>query len=412
LTTLARHLEMPILFLVLGLFAAGACSSPSPETNESATEAAPTAQANEVRLDEAATRRIGVRVEPLRRAEVSDALEVPGSIVLDEDRTARVGALVEGVVREWKARVGSRVKKGDILALLHSHEVHDAEWRFRQAYTDLGRARSQLELARSRQARAERMLELKAGSIAQVQDAEAEMNAAEAAVAAAQSAIERSEAHLSFLGLDPKMMPSGDDAHGEGEDDAHLVPVRAPDDGIIVERHASIGAVAIPSDPLFVVSDLSRLWAIGEVPEEVLAGVRLGLPVSVEVRAYPGRSFPARVTYIEHMLDPETRTAQVRCEVANSGGVLKAEMYAVLRIGSGETTSLLTIAADAVQDVDGQAIAFVETEPNVFQARPIQAGKRFEDQIEIIEGLREGEDIVVEGAFRLKSEMLKSRFSD
>jgi RND family efflux transporter MFP subunit len=190
-----------------------------------------------------------------------------------------------------------------------------------------------------------------------------------------------------------------------------LLEIRSPISGTILERPVSQGAVVTPSDTLYVISDLSRLWIIAQVPERQLSLVRNGMTVDVAVTAYPGRTFSARVLQVENRLDPETRTVQLRCEIANPRGELKTEMYVNLVLRSPSGTPAVVVPATAVQQTDGEHLVFVPEGEGQFRARRVEAGRQSGSQIEILQGVAEGEQIVVEGSFSLKSELLKSQMS-
>jgi RND family efflux transporter MFP subunit len=189
----------------------------------------------------------------------------------------------------------------------------------------------------------------------------------------------------------------------------HLIEVLSPVSGTILDRTVSQGAVVTPSESLYVISDLSRLWVIAQVPEQHLSLLRKGLAVDVSVRAYPGKVFPARITNIGDSLDPETRTVEVRCELSNPGRQLKTEMFATLKIrGAGSSQATVT-PISALQHVDDEEIMFVQEGENAFRARRVQTGRHSDSVVEIVSGLQPGEKVVITGAFHLKSELLKGQ---
>jgi cobalt-zinc-cadmium efflux system membrane fusion protein len=131
--------------------------------------------------------------------------------------------------------------------------------------------------------------------------------------------------------------------------------------------------------------------------------------VEVSVRAYPGKTFPARVTNIRDSLDPETRTVEVRCELNNPGRRFKTEMFATLNIHAGAGREAVVAPLSALQNVDGEETLFVPEGEHAFRARRVEVGRRSGSVVEILNGLRPGEKIVVNGAFHLKSELLKAQ---
>ncbi len=406
-----RSLNAALLaFAVAGCLGLGGCSEPAAET---AVVAPAAADPDLIRLDPAAVEAANITVATAETAALEEELRVSGRITVNENATATVGSFTEGVLVECCESVGTRVERGQLLARLHSHEIHDAEAQFWQSRAELQRSQAELEYAQQAHKRASRLYELKAGSLQQVQEAEVKLRGAETAIDFTKAAVERAENHLRFLGLPPEQLPGAAEQHGRETEEAHerrhLIPVRSPIAGTIVERAASQGAVVTPSDPMYVVSNLSRLWVIAQVPEEHLASLRGGMPVEVFVRAYPNRAFPARVTRIADSLDPDTRTVQVRCDLANPRGELKTEMYATLVFRTGTGQPSVVIPLSAVQQVDDADVVFVPADGGQFRARRVETGRQSASKIEILGGLEPGEQLVVEGSFHLKSEMLKGR---
>ncbi len=389
------------------------CSAPEAETEPAAeaeaieTEAAP--DPGLIRLDEEAIRIADITLADVETGKLERELQVSGRITVNEDDTARVGSFAEGVVVECCESVGTDVEKGQVLARLHSHEVHDAEASYWQARAELKRRQTELQFAQETYKRASRLHELKAGSLQQVQEAETKLRSAEMFLEIARAGVKRTEIHLRYLGLSPERLPSAAGEHHRAHEEEHLIEVRSPVPGTIIERMVSPGAVVAASDSLYVISDLRRLWVIAQVPEQHLSSLRNGQAVKVSVRAYPGRTFPARITYIGDALDPETRTVEVRCELSNPGRRLKREMFATLTIGAGGGREAVVAPLAALQNVDGEEVLFVPEGETSFRVRRVQVGRHSDSVVEIVSGLRAGEMVVVNGAFRLKSELLKAR---
>jgi cobalt-zinc-cadmium efflux system membrane fusion protein len=291
--------------------------------------------------------------------------------------------------------------------------VHDAESSHRRAHEELQRARADLEYAKQLHSRASRLYELKAGSLQQAQEAETSLRRGETTFRIAEAELQRAESHLRYLGFDPPDLEHPEkkqapESHESGHD-THLLEVRSPVSGTVMERPASQGTVVTPSDTLYVISDLSQLWVMAQVPEQQLASIREGMTADVSVAAYPGRTFTARVIRVEDTLDPETRTVQVRCAIANPGRELKTEMYVTLVFRTGSGQQVIVVPAPAVQQIDDAHVVFVPGGEGEFRARHVEAGRQSGDKIEILQGLSEGDKVVVGGSFSLKSEMLKSR---
>ncbi len=389
------------------------CSTPAAEAEPAAeTEPAEADAAHDaglIRLDEEAIRIAGITLAEAETGKLEIELQVPGRITINQDATARAGSIAEGVVVACCESVGTDVEKGQVLARLHSHEVHDAEASYWEARAELERRQTELQFAQETYQRASRLHELKAGSLQKVQEAESKLRSAEMFLEIARAGVKRTEIHLRYLGLSPERLPSAAREHHRAHEEEHLIEVRSSMSGTIIERMVTPGAVVAASDSLYVISDLRKLWVIAQVPEQHLSSLRNGQPVEVSVRAYPGRTFPARIAYIGDALDPETRTVEVRCELNNPGRRLKREMFATIAIGAGTGREAVVAPLAALQNVDGEEVLFVPEGETSFRVRQVRAGRRSGSIVEIVSGLQAGEAVVVNGAFHLKSELLKAR---
>ena len=405
-----RRVSLAAVSAIL-LMTLGGCSQPAAETEQAEPDAA--SDPNLIRLDQEAMRIARITLGEVEIRKLEEDLQVSGRVTVNQNATARVGSFTEGIVVGCCESVGSDVEKGQVLARLHSHEIHDAEASYWEARAELERRQTELQFAEKFYKRASRLYELKAGSLQKVQEAEARFRSAETLLKIARAGVERADNHLRYLGLTPEQLPEAADEHaveGQGaHDEAHLIEVRSPIAGTIIERTVSAGAVVTPSDSLYVISDLRSLWVLAQVPEQHLSSLRSGLTVEVSVRAYPDKTFPARITTIGDALDPETRTVEVRCELNNPGRQLKTEMFATLTIHTGGSREAVVAPLEALQTVDGEEVLFVPEGEYSFRARRVRVGRHSGSVVEIVSGLQAGEKVVVAGAFRLKSELLKAQ---
>lgn len=381
----------PLLFLPFL-----ACQSPP------AAEA-PAPQSQKLALPPESLRHANIAVEAARLESLGGVLEAPGKLTWNDDRTARIGVVATGKVIHVYARVGDTVKDQQLLARMHTHDVHDTKALLRQARAERDRATSALEQARRTEARMKRLLELKAISEAQYEQAVLERKTAESLLRVAMAGVDKEVQHLTeFLEI-----PADDDdatpaAHNE---DDELVPVKSTLSGIVVERKITAGTVVSIGQEAFVVADPSSLWCIANFPETALPHLRPGMAVQVEVRAFPGRLFPARILRLGESINPETRTLQVRAELS-AQGVLKPEMLASIRIHLPATSSLVVPEA-ALHDLNGKTVVFLEASPGNFQPRAVQATLR-DGWAHIASGLAAGERVATTGSYFLKSELLKA----
>jgi cobalt-zinc-cadmium efflux system membrane fusion protein len=188
------------------------------------------------------------------------------------------------------------------------------------------------------------------------------------------------------------------------------VSIEAPFNSRVIARHVTKGEVVETTKTLFVVADLSQMWVTADIPEKDIPFIYHGhtKPQVVEVRvlAYPKDVFQGSITYVGDVLDHVTRTMRLRIELPNAHRLLKPQMFAAIRIYSESEPDVLMIGESAVQQVRNRTFLFVQRQPGLFEARDVKLGHSNGKQIQALEGLQEGEQIVEEGAFVLKSELL------
>jgi cobalt-zinc-cadmium efflux system membrane fusion protein len=353
-----------------------------------------------VTLDEAFLGR--VTVVPVKAEPVAESIEATGRIIPAEEKTFRVGAAVEGRIERTDVEVGDRVKESQTLAGMHSHDIHDARADYRRSVSEKRRSEESLQIAIRQRDRARRLLELRAGSQEQLDTAEAEVVRAEAAVRAALVEEARVHEHITEV-LQVAV------EEGQGVD---LIPVKTPAAGVVLKRDVTTGTVVTAGQELFVISDLTKVLMLAQVPEMYLGRLRVGQAVIVTVQSYPGREFSGRIERLGEELDPETRTLQVRIALANKNGELKPESYAAARIPLGGAKPVVMIPSEALQQLNGASVVFVRTKSGAFEARPVEPGRSLEARVEVVQGLDAGELVAVRGAFLLKSQLMREKMAE
>lgn len=387
---MTRTALLPLLLFGL------ACGDPPDERASSAATADPATGV--VTTTAAGREAAGITTTAVREMTHTDALEALGVVSLDEARTARLGAIVDGVIAEVLVHPGDRVEAGAVLALILSHQVHDVWAEYFTAVARRQHAGAELQYARTAEARAERLVNDKALAEQEHERVRAERSAAEEELASARADLRRAEQDLLHYGLTPN--PDADPHENEH------VPVRAPFAGAVIERPASIGEAVTLGAPLVTVSDLSRVWITAEVEEADLHRLRAPEPVEFRVTAWPGEVFTATLTTIGDVINPATRRIMIRAEADNADGRLKPEMFANLTVASGTPRKLLVVPAAAVQELAGEPVVFVETGPGTFRRRAVVVGGAFDGDVEVSEGLAVGEMVATGGAFLLKSALI------
>lgn len=387
--------------LMLASVFTAACGGSSPAGSDATQAPAPveTAKDGSITLSADAIKAAGIVVSAAAAERRAGNFETPAVLQLDETRTSRIGSIVEGVVVNANVQVGSRVSPDAPLAEIHSHMVHEAWAEYRRAVAEQRRAGIELEYMKQAESRAGRLLAAKAVSPQEAERARTDRGAAEQAVVIADSEIRRALDELEHLGIRPEA--------GIVNDPRDTVPVHAPLSGIVLERLVTAGTAVTTGTPLFVVSDLRHLWAVAEIDELRLPALAAGRAVEIAVAAYPSRVFPARIVAIGDSLNPDTRRLTARIAVDNSDGSLKPQMYATVRIPTGDETPVVVVPAGAVQQVEQQSVVFVETAAGHFTRRIVTTGPERNGTIEVRSGLEPGTRIAVQGTFLLKSTLLE-----
>ena len=350
---------------------------------------------DEVVLGTKALENARIRVVELVPSALDGETTVPARITLDPRREARVSAVTSGTLERILVRPGDPIATGGSLGTVLSPELGSAIGEHLSATARLDTAR----------ARRERIETLRNGGFSSL----AEMAEAEADYTVATAEAEAAEERLRVFGVSPERVRPK-----EGEHFSSRFSVKSPIDGEVLSIDVSLGASVASGDPLFHVGNLDEVWLILDVYERSLAQVKVGAPVSFTADAYGDEVFTGTVDQIGGWLDPDSRTAEVRVVVANSEHRLKPNMFAKARLalgGEGHGEGLV-IPADAVQEVEGRMSAFVEEAPGRYAVRPVKTEPLPDGRLRAVSGLEEGDKVVVEGAFTLKSELAKGELGE
>ena len=392
---------MPLLLLILLLLLA-ACGAKPPSAVAPPPNPNLAAEPSVIELSPEARRNAGIEVVEAREEVRHTALEAPGQLTWNEDRKWQVGVVATGMVRIVNAQVGDRVKAGQVLARYHTHDIHETQANLELAFAERRRAVAHLDQLKRNRDRLKRLYDAKAAPLMQVEQADSEVKMAEEEITKAQANIERETEHLTEvleIPVDPEHAHAGPHKGAGGE--AELVPIKAPHGGLVVERKVSVGTVVTEGQPAYVITDPESLWLIASFPESALPLLRVGLPLTVEVRAYPGRLFSGRIRRLGESMDAATRTLKVIVEVA-AQSALKPEMFATVKLAA-PGARVLMIPATAVQEIDGHQVVFVEDAQKRFRARPVQA--LISDGVAVIEsGLKAGERVAAQGSYMIKGQ--------
>lgn len=326
-----------------------------------------------------------LKLEPVSTQPVAETLRVAGRIDFDEQRLARIGATITGRVTEIDALLGQEVKKGEVLARLNSSELSTQQL----AYL---RARAQLELNRRNAERARSLFDADVIGAAELQRRQSEFQISVAETRAASD-------QLQLLGVSPASI----DRLGKQGAVNSVTPVLSTLNGHVVERKLAQGQVVQPADALFVVADLSRLWAVAQVPEQQVNQVKVGQSVNIEVPALGNEKLWGKLIYVGQTINPETRTVLVRTELDNRDGRLKPAMLASMLIEAKAVERLVVPASAVVRENDEDHVFIAESE-SVFRLMKVKLGPEQGGQRVVFSGLKGEEKVVVNGAFHLNNE--------
>lgn len=388
------HRWLPLLCGIVLLLAFACSQSPAEDTSAAKMIVKETRPpSNQVRLTQEEMAGVILTVAPVIRGEFRAFRDFQGIVEANEHAVANITTLVRGRVVVVYVDLGQEVTTGQVLAVLSSSDLGTAQSTYLKAS-------AKLHVAQHAAARAKRLLAENGIGLGEDQRRQGEMIGLRA---------ENREArdHLRLLGMNREDVDRLDH-----EQTLHSrVSIEAPFNSRVIARNLTQGEVVETTETLFVVADLSEVWVTADIPEKDIPFIYHGhdKPQFVEVRvlAYPGEVFPGRITYVGDVLDHVTRTMRLRIALPNPHRLLKPQMYAVVRVYSEPEPNMLMIGKRSVQRVRNRTFVFVQRQAGLFEARDVKLGDSNGRQIQALEGLQEGEQVVEEGAFVLKSELVE-----
>lgn len=359
------------------------CESRKPEAETSAAERNVVTDPLTIRAEPGLLQRL--RIEEPVWAEVGTQVTVTAHVSVDETRVTRVGSPVMGRVVELSMGVGQDVKRGQELAALHSTALSDAQLAFLR-----GLSRKQIDERAVE--RAKTLLE--AGVIGSV-----EMHRRQAEFSQSTAEFDAARDQLSLLGMSPDAISRLEQTRQIDS----LSRVVAGITGTVLDRKVTLGQVVQASESLCDIADLSQVWVVADVPEQNAGKLSVGQPVQVRVSALPDRVLVGPLTFVSATANPVTHTVQVRLEVPNTDRTLKPAMLATLQFDNHLEKRMVIPLAAVVREENSEHV-FVQKDTNTFTLRKVTLGHEARDNRVAIEGLREGEKVVTDGAFHLNNE--------
>ncbi len=333
---------------------------------------------------------IGLEVVQVRMVAVTRSLDCNATLAYDGNRYAKIAPQVPGIVASVETDLGQQVELGDVLAYINSPAFGSAKAAYLQA-------EAAANLWQKNYDREKSLLERGVST-------ERDILEAEASLVEGRIALSRAKQELLGLGLTASQV----NEVRRTSDTSNLYPVTASFSGIVVGRQAAVGEVFDTSRPLFTISDISNMWAILDIYEADAREVAEGQPVVLQVEGLPGESFGGTITWISSELDPRTRTLQARAVLNNSSGLLRANMFARAKVTVRDHQPTLVVPREAVQWEGCCNVVFIKKSETNYLPRKITLGPGEGDLYEVISGISDGDLVVTQGSFLLKTEILKN----
>ena len=338
-------------------------------------------------------------VEPVQQRVFRAEHVTEGKIAVDEDRSTPIFSPYAGRVLKLFVKPGDTVTVGQPLFTVQAADMVQAQNDFISAATALNKARSAQNLAEIIDKRQRLLYEGKAVPLKEVQNARAALDAAENDVRSADVALEAARNRLRILGKTDQEIT---DFQEKGTIDPSTL-ITAPIAGTIVQRKVGPGQYvgSGQSDPVFIIGDLSTVWIVAYIRETEAPLVHVGQPIYFTVLAYPDRAFPASISYVAAALDPTTRRLLVRATVNNAEGLFKPEMFASVKILTGEGDNAVAVPRDAIiYEGEAARVWVVRDKDNekAIELRRIKVGLTNGNLVEALKGLGPGDRVVTKGS--------------
>ncbi len=341
------------------------------------------------RLDPTVVKDARIRTATVEREALVDTLALLGEISAVPDKIARIASPVAGRISHVFVNEGDTVRKGAPLVVVRVPDLGNIQ----SAYTS---AAAKAQAARVNADRLQALVQKGLAAQQEVASAEAEAKSMEAAAAA-------SKKQLNTLGISANSVSSD-------------LTLRAPLSGVVITREAVVGQPVVVDASVATVADLSLVWFLGRVFEKDLARLRTGSTAEVELNAYPSEHFSGTVTYLGKQIDPVARTVVARIPLHNRNDVLRVGLFGTARISTQETTTsqkpALIVPRQAVTEIGSKSVVFVQHRDGDYELHEIVLGASALGKVQVLSGLREGERVVIDGVFTLKSLVLKTTFAE
>ena len=336
-----------------------------------------------------------IKLAQAKSGVINKTLDLTGEVIVAPEFLYHVVPRVSGVVRKIFKHLGDKVKAGELLATLSSRDLADAKAQFVAADSLLHLANANLKRERN----------------LYKNEVTAKRKYLEARQVQAEMSIKRRAAQqrLLSIGLTEKSI---DSVLHNTDEDLTLYELRAPSEGVIIEKHAALGEVLNSNTRSFTVADLSQVWVNLTVYQKDLPFIQLGQQVLITTRfgLIDKTSSLSNISWLSPVLDEKTRSATARVILDNSDGHWRPGLFVSGKVSIANTSADIVIPLSALQTIEGQTIVFVQHAEGEFDPHVVQTGRRDYQQVEILQGLKIGQTYVNQNAFALKAQSQKASF--
>jgi len=443
MSTKCRATGILCLVAIAGLTLQGCHSAKSDQTEASnhtsqVSDITPPAEAHLldkrlVHMPTDAEQVVGLNTADVNYRELDSDVNVTGEVLANANTQTHVTTPVTGRITEILVKIGDHIQEGKPLMLVRSTDIQQAESDLLQGTQqvrsdlkqaliqidcDTATAEAQLKLDDKIYQRLKGLYEEQIASKADFQAAETNFLKDQIAV---KNQHQKRQATVALSNEKMKLVtgPAMTRLRLLGVSDEQIaevmkteavdpmVPVLAPEDGIVVERTVNVGELVDPSKALFTIGDFHSVWLKADVFEKDISKICKGQPIQLKVDSFPDRVFAGRLDYMANQVDSDTRTLAVRAEVVNQQELLKPKMFARMKILVGQQR-VLAIPISAVQDTRNGKVVYVPVDKTTFEERKVKLGAQAGDYVEIVEGLHPGERVVTSGSFDLRAAAVRT----
>jgi len=346
----------------------------------------------ELIFSKAALEEFSIKLAQAKSGTIDKTLDLTGEVIVAPERLYHVIPRVSGAVRKVLKHLGEKVEKGELLATLSSRDLADAKAQYLAAD-------SLFRLANENLKREQKLYKSQVSSkriYLAAKQTQAEMSINRKAA----------QQRLKAIGFTKALSHNGDQ-------DLTLYELRAPSDGIIIEKHAALGEVLDTETRSFTIADLSKVWVNLTVYQKDLPFIQQGQPVTISTRfglMDKATTSNSHIRWLSPVLDERTRSATARVVINNQHGQWRPGLFVSGKVSIEQTKAAIVIPLSALQMIEGQTTVFVQHAQNEFEPQVVQTGRRDHQQVEVLQGLKLGQMYVSENAFVLKAQSQKSSF--